>query len=690
MRVPFSNRLAAGWLCFFTSSILIAQARDSVAEPIQAYSETILVTATRLPTPAGSVTGPVIEQVSPFFLQSQAPRSLAEAFLGVPGVWMQKTNHAGGSPILRGLTGNQVLLLYDGIRLNNSTYRYGPNQYFNTVDPFSVDRAEVVPGGGAVLYGSDALGGTINLLSKAADFAATQDSTGSSIGVLGRVRSRGMENTFRGSVAIRQEQLAVSGGISLRDFGTLHGGGELGELIATDYAEKAADLKISLKTGGSSVLTAAYNGLLQSGVGRYDQVAQRGFLRYDYEPQERQLGYLRWQLLAENRTLRAIEVTLAGQQSREVRYIQRSGITLLSREDDRILTYSAATVANFRLARSWSATLGAEIYQDNVTSEANQQDIQTGEVSIGRGLYPAVAQSLSSALFTQHRYEINRTTLAAGLRYNPFRIQFMDPIFGNTDIKPEALVWDLSLAHRTGSAGQLRASLGRAFRAPNVNDLSSFGSFDFGIEVPSPGLRPERSLNAELAFQQHHKRLDWQLAVFRNVLSDLIVRERSTYLGQAQYAGQDVYGKVNQDQATISGGGFSTVYRFRPGWEFSASTSYTYGEAAGQPLRRIPPIHGSVTLLFRPAQHYYVNGVLIWAGAQRRLSNGDIDDHRIAEGGTDAWLYGSLRAGWRGKVYRLGLALENIHNAAYRLHGSGVDGAGRHLVLEAGLTFGRP
>ena len=57
--------------------------------------------------------------------------------MDTPGVWVQKTNHGGGSPFIRGLVGNQILVLVDGIRLNNATLRYGPNQYLATVDPVS-------------------------------------------------------------------------------------------------------------------------------------------------------------------------------------------------------------------------------------------------------------------------------------------------------------------------------------------------------------------------------------------------------------------------------------------------------------------------------------------------------------------------------------------------------------------------
>ncbi len=104
-------------------------------------------------------------------LSRRALRSTPETLAGMTGVFVQKTNHGGGSPFVRGLTGNQVLLMVDGIRLSNSTFRYGPNQYLATVAPHSIERVEVVRGSGSTLYGSDAIGGVVNVLSRGPRFA---------------------------------------------------------------------------------------------------------------------------------------------------------------------------------------------------------------------------------------------------------------------------------------------------------------------------------------------------------------------------------------------------------------------------------------------------------------------------------------------------------------------------------------
>ena len=97
-------------------------------------------------------------------------RTSPEALTGTTGVFIQKTNHGGGSPFIRGLTGNQNLLMMDGIRLNNSTSRYGPNQYLNTIDPWTIQKIEVARGTGSEQYGSDALGGVVQVFTQSPSF----------------------------------------------------------------------------------------------------------------------------------------------------------------------------------------------------------------------------------------------------------------------------------------------------------------------------------------------------------------------------------------------------------------------------------------------------------------------------------------------------------------------------------------
>jgi outer membrane receptor for ferrienterochelin and colicin len=104
-------------------------------------------------------------------LESTSPMNMPDAMRAMPGVFMQETNHGGGSPFVRGLTGYHTLILVDGIRLNNAIFRSGPNQYLNTVDPLMIHQIEVLRGPGSVQYGTDAIGGTIYLRSRTPEFS---------------------------------------------------------------------------------------------------------------------------------------------------------------------------------------------------------------------------------------------------------------------------------------------------------------------------------------------------------------------------------------------------------------------------------------------------------------------------------------------------------------------------------------
>lgn len=115
-----------------------------------------------------------VEEITERFIEQNTRRTLPDALQFTPGVLVQKTANGHGSPYVRGFTGRQNLLMIDGVRVNNSAWRSGPVQYWNTIDPYSIDHIELVKSQGSVLYGSDAIGGTANVFTKSSNF---QDQT---------------------------------------------------------------------------------------------------------------------------------------------------------------------------------------------------------------------------------------------------------------------------------------------------------------------------------------------------------------------------------------------------------------------------------------------------------------------------------------------------------------------------------
>jgi outer membrane receptor protein involved in Fe transport len=223
-----------------------------------------------------------------------------------------------------------------------------------------------------------------------------------------------------------------------------------------------------------------------------------------------------------------------------------------------------------------------------------------------------------------------------------------------------------------------------------VDDLSTLGRFDFGVEVPSPDLLPERSVNYELGFKSRMSRLATAVSVYRNNLSDLIDRVPAEYQGFRVYEGQAVYRRANVGHAYVRGGEAEMEGRLLEDLAAFGGLTYTYGQqiTADEPMRRIPPVFGRVGLRWERPAGLSLGGVLHFAGRQDRLAAGDKADHRINPAGTPGWTVLNVHAGYRfGKRLEVRGGIDNAFDEAYRVHGSGVDGYGRYAWLGAHLRF---
>lgn len=173
-------------------------------------------------------------------LAKSAPRTTPDALAGLPSVMVQKTSYGQGSPFLRGFTGFRTLMMVDGVRLNNSVFRDGPNQYWSTIDPFSIERYEVVLGPASVLYGSDAVGGAVNALSP-----GVPEWTGAPVwerALKYRGATADQSHQARAETSARlSEFFGLRAGYSWKSFDDVKGGKEVGDQPFTGYDETAWD-----------------------------------------------------------------------------------------------------------------------------------------------------------------------------------------------------------------------------------------------------------------------------------------------------------------------------------------------------------------------------------------------------------------------------------------------------------------
>ncbi|MBL8136975.1 MAG: TonB-dependent receptor [Acidobacteria bacterium] len=618
-------------------------------------------------------------------LDARLPGTTPDALMDTAGVLVQKTNLGAGAPYVRGLVGNQILVLIDGVRLNNATYRFGPNQYLGTVDPDMLGAIEVVRGPGSVLYGSDAIGGVVNLVTRTPEFSA-QGWTRTFESRAG-VSAGAAEQRGRLGFSAANATWALRGGVSAHNTGDMRAGGHRGTLSPSGYSEAAGDVAAAVRLAPGHLLTATVQVHHQDDVPRWDQVVQRGFSRYAFDPQTRQLGSLRYTAQALG-WADAVAATASFQSTDERRRIQRAGSVTDTTERDRVRTLGLSMDVQKRLSPGLLLQGGGEVYADEVGSTRVDVDTRTGAALGRRGLYPDGATATSAAVFARGVWTVGRVRAEAGTRFSSFRIAASDATFRNLDVTPSAWVRQAGASVRLVGQHLLFGSLAQSFRAPNIDDVSTLGRFDSGIEVPSPGLTPERGLTSELGLRTRSRAVSATVVAFRTDLTGLIDRVRANYQGSPVFEDQPVFQKANVGEARVTGGEVEVEWRAGRAVTVTAHATATRGQALtrNEPMRRIPPVNGGLAVQWRPRAAAWAGLSTRWATRQDRLSSGDLADHRISSTGTPAWMtvdaFGAAPLSRRLQVTG---GVRNLFDRLYRVHGSGIDAPGVTAWLAIGI-----
>ncbi len=618
-----------------------------------------------------------ISSVNQKHINKHLSRTTPEILFGMAGVFVQKTNHGGGSPFVRGLTGNQTLLLIDGIRLNNSTFRYGPNQYFNTIDPFSISRIEVLKGDGSVQYGSDAMGGTIQVFTENPEFKSGLHGYAS-----GRLASSKIEQSGRVSLSYGTDKVALMANFGKRNFGDLPGGKNTGIQKGSGYDEQMANFKSIFKTKNGE-LTLAHQYFEATDVPVYHKLVLENYAINQFSTQRRNLSYAKHVQRTENPIFKEISTTASWQQTLEVREIQKNGATNLLKETDHISTKGLNVNVKSAFSKNWTASSGLESYFDLVNSD---KLIQYPDSAVKqRGLYPDDSKASSYAFYTLHTYNLNKWSFAAGFRYNAFSLKIKDETLGVSDLNFNAAVPNVSVTYLPIDNYLLYVRYNRGFRAPNVDDMGTLGIVDFRYEIPAYGLKPESADNFELGYKFRSKWLSFSTALFYNKLTNLITRVKLENQVKDAYP---VYIKENVESAYLKGFEFDVQGIINAEFKYFGNLTYTYGQnlAKDEPLRRTPPTFGRLGLEYDKSG-FFIRPEIQFAGEQKRLASGDISDNRIGPEGTAAWTVLNVYSGFNWRFVSLNMAIQNLGNVDYRLHGSGINSVGRSAVFGLKCSF---
>ncbi len=636
--------------------------------------------------------------------REQGFRTVPEALANTPGVMVQKTTHGHGSPFIRGFTGRQNLLLVDGVRINNSTYRSGPVQYWNTVDGFSMDRLELVRSQGSVQYGSDALGGTMNILTADTGYLAADPGwfqqgsaqyrfdTNSSSHV-GRLQTRFGDGKNWGA----------SLGLTGKNFGDIRDSG-VGRMKNTGYPEQNLDLKVETLLNPSTRLSFAHQYLNQDNVWRWHSTiyndtpwnnTSTGSYAARIYDQERSLTYLKVTGDLIDSPVQNYSATLSFQRSQDSAFQDRSATDVRTQVID-VDTIGLDVQLESDLLGG-NLVYGIDYYRDSIESGGTR----TGRDP--RSRRPVADDSTYHLLgaFAQLRKPLNQrleTTFGARITHAEAELgKVWDPD-NNADISAGAdwsnIVFNARALYRLDDSWNLYGGASQGFRAPNAHDLSGNITSRSGQEqLGTLDLEPEKSWTFELGSRFTSGDVSFGAAGFYTLVDDLIISVPTA-------PGGDTVEATNAQEAEIVGIELEAAVRFLDNltlsghltWQEGDTTSPSFlgGPSEEAPVSRLSPLVASLALRYdSPDQRWWVEGRITAADKQDELSARDQrDTQRIPPGGTPSYLVASIRAGLQvSENLELTAALENITDEDYRIHGSGVNQPGINAIIGAKVSW---
>jgi hemoglobin/transferrin/lactoferrin receptor protein len=548
-------------------------------------------------------------------------------------IFVQKSQQGGSSPVIRGFEASRILIVIDGVRMNNAIYRSGHLQNVITNDQNSLQRIEVMYGASSTIYGSDALGGTIHLITKAPVLSDTKKtvSTGTAFT---RYSSVNDEKTIHADISIGGKRIAWLQSYNFSDFGDMKMGRNypdrypdfgrrsqyVGQVNGMDYVMKNKDDRVQKYSGyqqwdilqkllfkQNEHVSHSFNFQLSnsSNVPRYDRLQDSKnfggntgttlrFAEWYYGPQKRTMSAYELNI-AKAAFLDELKVNINYQsieESRQTREFRR-----LDRFDSQLekVNVFGTTLSGRMKAGNNEWVIGGDIQLNDIQSTANTTNLVTGTIGKLNTRYPDGKNRMNNfGIYAQHTFKFKNKKLVFndGLRIQSIHLQsnVLDNSFFNL---PDTSVRQNNIA-LTGNAGVvftpqkgtiISTSISSAFRAPNIDDLSKiFESSTPAKQVvlPNANLKPEFTYNADVTLHQMiGKKASVELTGFYTLFKDAIIKAPFKVNGQDSivYNGtkSQVLASQNVNRANLFGFSIAAKIELPSGLSFNSTLSATKG-----------------------------------------------------------------------------------------------------------------
>jgi hemoglobin/transferrin/lactoferrin receptor protein len=649
-------------------------------------------------------TGRAVKVITSDDIWRKNARTLAEVLAEEPGIFVQQTDYSAGSPIIRGMIGPDILILVDGVKINNATYRLGPNQYLNTIDVNMVERIEIVRGVESVLT-SYALGAVINIITKKGPPGGKTQPVGGQL--FARYSSADVGLTGHAEVYGNNSKFRYHAGATFRDTGNAHAGGDIGLQKWTGYDMAGGNISFDYFISKDKTLSFDYLGTEHDKVPRTDRLVSGTNRLFTYDPLLMQLGKVAFQDLAKHGFVDSMLLTVSYAKKNEGRQeIKSSTPNVEQFYYDKDGTFGLDLEFSSFIGSSHRMLYGMDFFTDEISSSRKDLTLTTGVFAPKRGQYTDGATYQTLAFYVQDRFEPWRwLSLTPGARLNRYAIDGSEQTSAGTlDLhnSDQDITGSISAIVQPSENFHLIANVSRGFRAPNVDDISVYDDRGSTVEVPNPELKSGKILTYEGGAKFHGYNLDTSAFFFYNSLTDMYQRAPGlfnglSYLDKNGNGVKDtgeptIYQRASIGEAMIKGVEFDASYKVHSEVTLFGNYTWTMGNdlTADVPLTRMPPTYGALGARWSGQSKLKPWAELVYhfATAQRRLSPSDITDTRIGANGTAGFHIINFRAGLSLlNKFRMTAALENLTDRAYKYHGSGVYRPGFQVVLGAEVSF---
>ncbi len=657
-------------------------------------------------------------------------------------VFVQRSQMGGGSPMLRGFAANKILFLVDGVRMNNAIYRSGNLHNVLQADVNSVESAEVIFGPGTNIYGSDALGGVIDIHMMTPEFSTEGKKWITSGHGLARLSTANFERTIHADINTSNEKWAFLAMITYSAFddlkmgntggndylkrpeyiGTVNGNDSIfkndnpNEQKFSAYNQLSFITKLSNKFSESVSWTYSIYLTSTTDVPRYDRLIQykNDQLRYaewDYSPQQWVMNSLELDFHQKTKAYDNAILTLAYQNVKEGRNDREYKNEWLRKRNEAVNIFSLNADFDKKINLTNSLFYGLELVYNGVQSTGIKQNIITNKEIATASRYPdGGSKYFQSGAYISYKKNFKRlpATFQAGTRYSYVSLnsKFDDTSFYHLPYKEiklgnSAITGSAGFVYRPGS-WQLTLNISSGFRAPNLDDVAKvFDSEPGNVVVPNEDLQPEYLYNGEIGvLKKFQNKASIQITAFYSYLDNAMVRRDFTLNGQdsIMYDGEmsKVQAVVNAGYANIYGASFLANIQIVKHLGFKTALTYIKGlDDEGYALRHAPPLYGNSALVFEK------NRLKVELSASY---NAKVNYEDLAPSERDKpHLYATDSVGnpyspsWWTLNYRMAysfndkfmtnFAVENILDKRFMSYASGIAAPGRNFIFSFRYSF---